>query len=123
MAEDRLAGIADILPPAAPPDETGAMSWLLLLLLLPLCGWAWRWWRRQGRLDWQLWRLGRTVSRQRMDTRAAADRLAAVLRGRALDQALREQLDQARFAASPVGPEAFLGLLQQINRTGVRHGD
>lgn len=121
MDEHRLAGIADILPPAPPSVEAaGPAGWWLLLL--PLCAWLWYWWRRQGRTTWRLWWLERRVSRGTLAVRVAADRLAVLLRGRALQPGFVEQLDRARFAAASIAPDDFVGLLRQLKTRGERHG-
>ena len=114
MVESTLAGIADILPPSAPPDEPGLLvGWLLLALPL-LLWWAWQLWRRHGRFRWQLWRLRRAVLRHALDTRRAADRLSTQLQGRPLEPAIHDLLNQARFAAGSINRESFLDLLQQL---------
>lgn len=120
MAAAELAGIADILPPAAPAIGVGDDYWWLLALL-PLLWWLWRHWQRSGRWHWLLWRLRRQLMAQRIDGRHAANLLWWAFRRQHPAKpvpSLKSAFDQARFAASPPEPSQLLRLLEQVRDVG-----
>ncbi|MGC8701979.1 MAG: hypothetical protein ACP5RV_03350 [Thiomonas sp.] len=107
---DRIAALADIVPPAAPPApppaawwQHGAV-WLVVLVAALVLVWALLWRRRS-----RGWRALRTAARQALQPQdhpsQAALRLAAALRAQLPEAswppALRQTLDALRFAPQP----------------------
>ncbi|MGC9162545.1 MAG: hypothetical protein ACP5F9_03225 [Thiomonas sp.] len=104
---DRIAALADILPPAAPPPAppppwwVEPSVWLAAALVAILVGWTLLWLRRS-----RGWRALRAAAKQAMQpaggTAPAAARLAACLRALLPETdwplELRARLDALRFA-------------------------
>lgn len=117
MAGSELAGIVDILPPAAPPaTPAGDLAWLLLLP--PVLWLLWRYWSHSGRWQWRLWWLRRRLRSQQVDARRAAELLWQAYRQRCTGSVpaapLKAAFDAARFAPHPATTEQLLRLLQQV---------
>jgi len=107
---DRIAALADIIPPSAPPAlppaawwQQGAV-WLVVLVAALALFWVLLWLRRSHG-----WRALRTAARQALQPQdhpsQAALRLAAALRTQlpeaSLPPALRQTLTALRFAPQP----------------------
>lgn len=107
---DRLAALADILPPP-PPAPLPALPWWqmpwvgwALAAVLLLVAWGVLGWRRR-RVWTRLQRQARSVRTDDADTASAATQLAAALRllwpESDWPQTMRTRLDELRFAPRP----------------------
>lgn len=128
---DRLAQLADILPPPAPPPLPavpwwqGPGPWLLLgavALALVVAAWVWA----QGRAWRRLRAQARTAGGQTVAVPQAAAALAAALRARVPEtdwpQPLHAAFDTLRYApqATPQGLRSLCALLEAASRRAAR---